>query len=154
MYIWRVEPLKRELRAGPMPSSRVLPYIIALSILLTLVAQLPLLVPLPNPNKWDVVNGLSSVVLTLGGLLAVYRANGGPEGLDFAARLLALGWVIGWRLVPAFILLSLVALAIDPDQFISEAAPTGPALVALTLSFQLVYYWRLWVHFRDLRHPV
>ena len=47
MYIWRVEALKGELRAGPMPARRVLPYILAWGILLAMAAPLPLFLPLP-----------------------------------------------------------------------------------------------------------
>jgi formate hydrogenlyase subunit 4 len=154
MYIWRVKALKGELRAGPMPPRRVLPYILGFAILLAIAAQLPLFLPFPQANKWDVVNCVGTVVLTFGGLWAAYRANGGPHGSDFAARLVALTWVVGWRLFPAFILLMLIAVVLAPEQFASDDAPTTPLLVAITLGYQLVFYWRLWVHLRDLISPV
>ena len=154
MYIWRIKALKRELRAGPMPARRVLPYILGFAILLAIAAQLPLFLPFPQANKWDVVNCVGTVVLTFGGLWAAYRANGGPHGSDFAARLVALTWVVGWRLFPAFILLMLIAVVLAPEQFASDDAPTTPLLVAITLGYQLVFYWRLWVHLRDLISPV
>ena len=150
MYIWRVKALKAELRAGLMPARRVLPYILGFAILLALVAQLPLFLPFPRANKWDVVNCIGTVLLTFGGLWAAYRANGGPHGSDFAARLVALTWVIGWRLFPAFILVMVIAAVVAPEQFATDAAPTTPLLVAITLGYQLVFYWRLWVHLRDL----
>jgi hypothetical protein len=154
MYIWRVKALKTELRAGAMPARRVLPYILGFAILLALVAQLPLFLPFPRANMWDVVNCVGTVVLTFGGLWAAYRANGGPHGSDFAARLVALTWVVGWRLFPAFILVMLIAAVLAPDQFASDAPPTTPLVVAITLGYQLVFYWRLWVHLRDLISPV
>jgi hypothetical protein len=154
MYIWRVDALKAELRAGPMLARRVLPYILGFAILLAIAFQLPLFLPLPDANKWDVVNCVSTVALTFGGLLATYSANGGPRGSDFAARLVALTWVVGWRLFPAFIVLMLAAAVLAPEQFASDDAPTTPLLVAVTLSYELLFYWRLWVHLRDLAPPV
>jgi hypothetical protein len=154
MYIWRVQALKAELRAGPMLPRRVLPYILGFAILLAIVAQLPLFLPPPDANKWDVVNGASTVVLTFGGLLAAYSANGGLHGSDFAARLVALTWVVGWRLFPAFIMLMLAAAVLAPEQFASNDARTTPVLVAVTLSYELLFYWRLWVHLRDLAAPM
>jgi formate hydrogenlyase subunit 4 len=154
MYIWRVEALKGELRAGPMPARRVLPYILAWGILLAMAAPLPLFLPLPAANKWDIVNCVGTVVLTCGGLLAAYSGNGGAHGSDFAARLVALTWVVGWRLFPAFIILMLAAMAVAPEQFAAEDAPTTPLVVALTLGYELLFYWRLWVHLRDLAGPV
>jgi hypothetical protein len=153
MYIWRVKALKAELRAGPMPARRVLPYILGFAILLALVAQLPLFLPFPRANKWDVVNCVATVVLTFAGLWAAYRANGGPHGSDFAARLVSLTWVIGWRLFPAFILVMIIAAIVAHDQLATDAAPTTPLVVAITLGYQLVFYWRLWVHLRDLISP-
>jgi hypothetical protein len=154
MYIWRVNALKTELRAGPMPARRVLPYILVWAILMALVAQLPLFLPLPDANKWDVLTCVGTVVLTVGGLLTAYRANGGPHGADLAARLIALTWVVGWRLLPVFFMLMLAAVVLAPEQFASDDAPTTPLLVGITLTYELVFYWRLWVHLRDLAAPV
>jgi hypothetical protein len=154
MYIWRLKALKAELRAGPMLARRVLPYILGFAILLAIAAQLPLFLPLPEANKWDVVNCVGTIVLTFGGLLAAYRANGGSHGSDFAARLVALTWVVGWRIFPAFIMLMLAAVVLAPEQFASDDVPTTPLLVAVTLSYELLFYWRLWVHLRDLAASV
>jgi hypothetical protein len=154
MYIWRLKALKAELRGGVMPARRVLPYILGFAILLALIAQLPLFLQFPGANTLDVVNCIGTVVLTFGGLWAAYRANGGPQGSDLAARLLALTWVMGWRFFPAFMLVMLIAAVVASGQPETDAAATTPLLVVITLGYQVVFYWRLWVHLRDLVSPV
>lgn len=97
-----------------------------------------------------------SVLVLVVGLWAAYQANGGAEGRDFAGRLLAVGWVLGLRLmvlwVACFVLLFCIAVVLAaaanraiPDSVIVAAA-WGFALVT-----SLVFFWRSVHHLRDVR---
>ena len=153
MYFWRIDALKVELRAGPLPAARVLPYLLGYGLLTTIVAQLAIFMPLPDANRWDVIHCLGTVVLTCGGLLLAYYANGGAQGTDFAARLFALAWVVGWRLSAVFFLLMIGSAIIAPQQFATDVTATTPVLVLISSICQLAFWWRLWVHLRDVGRP-
>lgn len=34
-----------------------------------------------------------------------------------------------------------------------EGAPTTPLYVAVTVGYALLFYWRIWVHLRDVAAP-
>jgi hypothetical protein len=150
MYIWRIELLKSELRSGPLPASRLLPYLVGLGILMAVIGQMPLFLPALDPNQWDVVNLVGTVLATIIGLVAAYRSNGGQNGSDFAARLLALAWVLGWRLIPVLLLLMLGGMIIEPSPATGDRAPTTAAVAIATLGYQTLYYWRLCAHLSDI----
>lgn len=91
MIVWQIRTLSDRLRQGPLTARQALPYLIAAiaSVTLTFVFA-------DWSRPWDrdefetgvdslttLVNGLISVV----GLYACYRANGGVDGLQLAVSL-------------------------------------------------------------------
>ena len=150
MYLWQIHKLKTELKAGPMSPSRLLPYMIALGILLALAAYSPWLLDVPPANQWDYANLAVAILSLVVGLMAAFRANKGSAGQDFGPRVLSIGWVLGWRLLPALSVIVFVTMLLDPVQRNDANAPTtAVGFMSLSL-YQLVFYWRLTSHVGDV----
>jgi hypothetical protein len=101
---------------------------------------------------------VASALIVVLGLRAAYKANGGAEGPDFAGRLLALGWVLGVRLIVLWLVLFtfLMVLVIvgaaanrEPSDFIIAASAVTFVLLA-----SVVFFWRLAHHLKDLTGAV
>jgi hypothetical protein len=153
MYFWNLEGLKAELRERPVPPAEVVRY--ATAILVTWSATS--FVPFAN-DKFEIADGvllILIVLVTVLGLWTGYRANGGAQGMDLAGRYLALGWVIGLRLMPLLLAFLIVVFVIvfvlalegqEPSDRSIDAVAWATALVA-----EVVFYWRLTHHLGSLR---
>jgi hypothetical protein len=156
VYFWRIDRLKNELRAREVPARDVLGYATALLIVSTLPNFLP--TGETSLTRTDVALIVVLILITVCGLWAAYRANGGAEGRDFAGRLLAIGWVLGLRLMVLWMvslpLLFIIALATGAvKDKASDSAIRGSAWTFMLIT-SLVFYWRLTHHLRDVRGAV
>lgn len=148
MYFLRLEPLKRELAAGPLPAQRALPYAVAWMGLSTFVGNPQF--SEPGSPGWDWFVTLFGVVAALLGTVAAYRANGGAEGSDFVGRLLAVWWVVGWRVLLMLALpIMAVYLMLDPPGDADRAPRIADLITTVLLTVPM--YWRAAVHMRDIR---
>ena len=84
------------------------------------------------------------------GVLVAYRANGGKNGINFVARLLAVWWVVGLRVFLVLLIPLAVMFAIWAPNDTSPGAPLLSDLVA-TVAFTIPVYWRAAVHLNDVR---
>jgi hypothetical protein len=87
------------------------------------------------------------VVIAVVATLLLYRVNGGANGKSFFVRYFPLLWVVGIRFLP-------LAAAVLGTWFYfqfqaGEYTPTWRD-VALWNSIYAIYYWRVWVHFREV----
>lgn len=155
MYFWRIGRLRDELSRGPLGQREAFAYVVATMLLYSIVSGAPGLwnADPESATGWDWAVYVAAVLLVGGGSYAAYRANGGPTGVDFAARYFALGWVLGIRLLilmflPLMLLIVGWVLAptfIWPEWQISDAALSG--LVAISVvAFEGTFYWRLVHH--------
>jgi hypothetical protein len=155
LYFWRIHRLKSDLRARDLPAREVFAYATAYVVVLTLGMLIP-------PEDTDlgvgevVALGVSSLLISVMGLWAAYRANGGSEGRDLAGRLLALSWVIGLRI--SVLILSgmmVVALVVAVQATMAGREMSNSAIVVMAwtvvLLSSLTFYWRLAYHLKDLR---
>ena len=164
MFFWRIEALKAQLREGPLAQRSAFAYLFIGFFLMNAVLGIPGLwnATTSPTTPWAWATYIVTVALFTGGTYAAYRANGGPEGLDFAARYLALGWVLTIRLF-ALIFLPLLLLALVAFVVIAlaqaDGASTTPAsedlaadwLVELMIMvFVGIFYWRFVHHFREI----
>ncbi len=143
MYFWRVGNLKQELSTEPLPSRESIKYILAVLASYTLVLNPSVYTAeeVESPWQWllTVVN-----LATLGvGTALAYRCNGGQDGVDFASRLFALGWVVGIRVATLMIPVAVIVLAV-------LKFPWGD--LSLLIGISLVFYWRLAIHMRSLTY--
>lgn len=145
MYFWRIKQLKIQLIESPLGDRDVLPYLIAYSATLGLVA----LVPLQDYNRWDFFSAVVALVGSILGPVWIYRQNGGAAGSHLVERFLAIGWVLAIRflvfLLPAFLVATLVA-----DMMFEHEGETGWPMVILALAFQVIFYQRFGAHVGDV----
>lgn len=103
MNFWRIRTLTDRLRQGQLTARQVLPYLFSAMMSVTLI-----FVFTDWSRPWDrdefeagvdslttLTNGIISVI----GLYACYRANGGTEGVQLAERVCAIGVVLFLRFV-------------------------------------------------------
>ena len=163
MYYWRIKRLKNDLRAGDVPPRQVTGYAIAHLVLWTLAASLPAFMPAED-TSFTADFGifvLASIVISVVGLWAAYRSNGGDAGRDLAGRLLAMGWVLGLRFMlfwfaffTVFIIV-MAGVAMARQESPETAELSGPLIEwvasATMLLTSVLFFWRLAHHLKDVR---
>ncbi len=164
MFFWHIEALKAQLREGPLAQPSAFAYLFVAFFLMSAVMGIPGLwnAATSPTTPWAWVTYVVTVALFTGGTYAAYRANGGPQGIDFVARYLALGWVLTIRLfVLVFLpllLLVLVAVAVVAVTQADAASPAAASeelpldwLVEIAIMvFVAIFYWRFVHHFREV----
>lgn len=106
MYFWRIEALKAQLRRGPLDQRLAFGYLVATFLVYAALTE--------APGLWNAEVGEAGALcwVTYGAYLLViaagtswaFAANGGRVGLDFAARYLAIRWVVEIRVLAVFFL--------------------------------------------------
>jgi hypothetical protein len=151
VYFWRIDHLVSELRGRVLTSGETVAYVLAFLIpnLLLKAVRLPAVSLTWNDSVLQVA--LALVVGT--GILLAYRANGGAGGKDFAGRLLAIGWVLGFR----FVVIGTLAFLLGPVIIVAMGAiePAGSDKVRLVagiamFGWALLFFWRLSHHLRRI----
>ena len=154
MHFWRIDSLKDELRRAPLTQRAAFGYLLSTLLLYTFSAAPSGSATDPQPITALDWTGFAAFILLVGcGTYAAYLANGGPVGVDFVPRYIAIGWVLGIRFivmlfVPALVLFVGTALAWPEDE-LSDGA-TDRAAIAFGLGFEALYYWRLVSHVREI----
>lgn len=151
--LWNISRLKENLARGQVTERHVLIYVLLVCLWITgLGFQFE-----KEIGFWTQVDGVLFTLFTLLGTLYLYRKNGGSRGDDFLLRLVALHAVFGLRfrilvLVPTvFLGLSGYYFLFGHMDFPGPEEAEGGYLSLLTLIFELLYYWRMRVHFRGIR---
>jgi hypothetical protein len=105
-------------------------------------------------SRGQVAAVLGVVLILIAGLQAAYRANGGAVGRDLAGRLLALGWVIGMRMILLWLALILLVMVLAIAAAATRRELSGPTLeisaAVVILLANLVFFWRLAHHLKEL----
>ena len=103
MIIWRIGRLVERIGNRPLSSRELLPYLIASALLAALAfIAADWLRPWDRDDfeaAFDSTTALLAGVISAFGIIACYRANGGPIGIEFLDRLLAIGFVLFVRFV-------------------------------------------------------
>src|SRR5688572_19643712 len=160
MYFWRVDALKSQMRSGPVPQSDVLGYILISMFLFAAGSGVPgLWNARTEPAHGAEWAGYAiSLALVVIGTVGAYRANGGRDGADFAARYMAMTWVVGVRLfvlglipgIVAVLALTVVAAAVNPEDSRIEAFSVI-GFVVFSVALEALFYWRVAHHLGSVR---
>lgn len=158
MYFLDLRGAKAQLVAGPVPTDRVLPYLIAISAMLTLIFETTRFFPLVSMADGELpvlewVDVALALLVGIVGTLYVYRCNGGPTGEALLERWLLLSWVVGLRvLLLMWLLLIGVSLVVpaETDAGSDLAAPLTWIELFAAFACQVLLYWRVGVHIRDV----
>lgn len=148
MYLWRIDLLKQDLAAGPLPEREAFRYILAYLLLVAVCAELTRLIPEPL-DTWRGITSSLVLVSVAVGTYAVYRANGGAAGHEFANRFFSLAFVFSVR----FTLAAGAAVLLVGVWWAVNGVDVEHVrwLDALTLVLLVIpYYWRLAGHMRHV----
>ena len=145
MHLINIRGLKHDLAAG-----RVTSYEVAIYLFLTASGGFPIWYFADKPEADSFKEMLigfafsaASLLVAYFGFRACYYANGGLSGNSFADRFLSIGFVVGLRL--SLVLIPVVLAAIWILEIKSEQALAAPIL-----AFDILYFWRVNLHIRDL----
>jgi hypothetical protein len=142
-----------ELRERPVPPVEVVKYSTAILVAWTATSFVPV-----ADEEFRVADGILLVLtllVTVVGLWAAYRANGGQQGTDLAGRFLAIGWVVGLRLMVlllaflVFVFVVVLVLAFREQELSDRSMELGGWVAALLA--EIVFYWRLTHHLASVR---
>ena len=145
MRFWRVEQLKAEMRDQPLSERESLPYLVAYIAIFTIASGFPK----SNFNFLDTVGSVLSFVIAIVGTIFIYRQNGGNGGRYFLQRYLAIGFVVGMRCLVA-IVVGMIALIGILESFGLFSDQTTPYDLVFTVMAEIIVYWRIGYHVRDL----
>jgi len=151
MYWVRLHRLKNELIEGRVSEHQAFPYFLAVLIVDAILINSSLAFPGGDftPDVISLAQIIIPVAIIVIATLLLYHTNGSTEGRSFFVRYFSLVWVVGIRFMP-------FAAAILGAWFyfvFFEAGEYEPGWQAIALwsSIYGLYYWRVWVHFRDVR---
>ncbi len=147
MYFWNTRALSEDLRAGRVSQHEKMKYLLAGTLTFSVGSYL--LVP-EEPSTLLAVDALITAVITVGGVLACYRANRRGDNEEFIDRFICLSWPVGIRVVTAiaavYFIYGTIGYAIDEERF--DAFFTQLNVVDLVIfgAAQIVGYWRVRTH--------
>jgi hypothetical protein len=150
MYWVAVKRLKQDLVERRVSEHSAFSYFLAVTIfdafLINGVVTFPGEV---TPNVVSIAQILTPVAIIIVATLLLYRANGGASGESFFIRYFALVWVVGIRFLP----LAIVVCAAWFKFVVFDAEDYSPTWYDLAIwdGMYALYYWRVWVHFNDVR---
>ncbi|UTV29180.1 hypothetical protein [Photobacterium atrarenae] len=138
MYFWDIQSLKKELAANQVSEHESFQYFMAHMVVISL-----LFIPFTSYNIYDIASSILSVPILVFGLLYVHKQSSGGQFLTqyFA---LALAWVFGIRFLVAFLPFIFIFSAVSPVE-------TSMWDVVFFSVFEIVFYWRLGIHFREIK---
>jgi hypothetical protein len=145
MYWIRYRPLKDRLKKRSVSDREALPYLLLFCALEAIALSLP---AASEMNKWDIIETILHVIVTLLGVLYVYRKNGGNSGYDIIQKFIVLGWVVAVRYIIIVIPVGIFIYVVKEYH-----APSGDettifgAVISTVLS--AIYYERLGRHITD-----
>lgn len=151
MYLWKIDKLKEDLRQGSLSEKESFKYLLAWEILYSL-PFLPSSVE--GWNILDTYDGFVRLVVTIVGVLFMYKVNGGALGKYFLQRYLSIGWVVFVRFLALVMLPVLVVYAIVYGGMIASGAELSDQTTWVDiLVFNLVavvYYMVFAKHVKDV----
>jgi hypothetical protein len=145
MYFIQYQPLKERLRSRTVTDREALPYFMLFCVLEVLVISFPASSEL---NKWNIIETILNITITIIGVLYVYHKNGGSSGYDIIQKFVVLGWVVLIRCSIALIFVgSIINLIADYYGMLGDQT-TLFDVVCITI-VSAIYYERLGRHIAD-----
>ena len=146
-YVWSTAFVKELLRKECVPEAVTFGYFLAIMIFDWLQFTLIATTPTPRINVWSEASSWITFVVTVLGLLYLYRKNGGGNGKQFLQRYFPLSVTVGWKFVAAmFISLWLVSAGLAGRDEETVGWSTTVTLALLNIAM----FWRIGFHLSSL----
>ena len=117
MYFWKLDKLNEQLISGPLDESESFKYLMANSIVYALAA-----IQYDTANVYDTWGGLGAVIITIIGLILIYKINGGKDGANIMQRYLSIGFVVFIRFFILFLLPAVITFLIIQEIYFGGIA--------------------------------
>ena len=145
MYFWKINKLKEELRGSSLPEKESLKYLIASTIMYGIV-----MIPSSEINMYDIYSGIIQGIISVLGVIYIYRCNNGNNGKYFLQRYFSIGWVVFIRLTIMLALPSIIGYF--TILVIYSEAPGHSTLYSILLPnvLSLLFYWRFGEHAKSV----
>jgi hypothetical protein len=146
MYFWKTHLLVESLRKAPIEQEVLKNYYLATSIFTSATYYLATLAPSENFLALA-IEAIGTLVVTILGINAVFKANGGSRGVRFLEKIVLISFPL---LIKVFVLGLAAGILIvvlrDSGSSNSEVA----WFTAITvIAVQIGFFWRLVVHVRN-----
>ncbi len=155
MYFWNIKALKKHIVETGLSEAQVFYYILLFVGLMSAANEANGYVGRTAANAWDYLDSAVTIAIDLIGTYAVYRANGGAAGSNFAAKYFSIGFVVFLRFIPLGVALLFGVVAYDlytqpstaPES--PDTTTTGWLDVVAPAALYIALYARTAKHVRD-----
>ncbi len=145
MYFWKINELKEDLIKAPLSESESFKYLIATAIASGLVT-----IPFFENNFWDIYSAIVTVIISIVGVIYIYKCNNGRDGAHFLQRYFSLSWVVGIRWIVLLALPAMIVYFIALGIY-SEVPSSTTLLDLLFLNLlYLSFFWLFGKHVKDV----
>jgi len=148
VYFWNIKKLKADLISNEVSQRDIMYYLLASTILTVGVIESMRFLPQESVNMWDYIDAMSRILITVIGVIWVYRSNGGNLGVRFAERYLAIAWVTLIRFMVLLVLVFFAMALITFDE--QDSGATKWWHVLIVQAWYLGYFWRVVKHTNDV----
>lgn len=139
--------MREVLRAERLPEAAVFRYFLAVMAFDWLQFTWIAVTPSPQISNWSTASAWTTFIITLLGLLYLYRQNGGGKGQQFLCRYFPLSVTVGWKFVVAMLIaVSLIPWVLSTQNEELVGWSTTAALAAINTGMM----WRIGTHLRSL----
>ena len=157
IHLWNTCAIVNDLRNRRVSEGDSCTYLIA--ILLLGVGESYLGIFVVPPIEWFLLYEIFVVVtVTVFGIRACFRANGGTTGKDFILRFTCISLpislklaLVGWVLI--FVIYRYPETILDSQVFVDPERAWRAITICWLTAFSAVFYWRVWHHLRLVNDP-
>ncbi|WP_232415332.1 MULTISPECIES: hypothetical protein [Methylotenera] len=146
MYFWKTHLLVDSLKQGSIEPNVLKNYYLASSLLYSVCYYLALLVP-PTNSAALAIEAIGILTITVFGLNAVFKANGGSSGIGFLEKIVSISFPLFIKVFVSGIALGIlleILKALGFSKFQTEW------LTSISVIFiQVIFFWRLAVHVKN-----
>lgn len=100
-------------------------------------------------SSWEQADAMSTLAITIIGLVFLFWCNGGRLGKDFLYRYFPLSFVVGWKFVAS---VSVVLWFVDLVMQNAPASTVGWASTVILAAFNIAMFVRIGYHMNELFH--
>jgi len=156
MYWWNASKLAEDLRDGQVDEKERFKYYLATFVAWTVVAQI-FVYSGSAFNIGDFLSAAASLTVIVVGTVLCYRVNRRGDNTDFIARMICLGWPVGFRITVAVVAMFLVLAVLNA----LPSASLGNEAFLLRIPEVLGYMWGyfcgilfLWPYFHEIHREI
>ena len=156
MYLWKVDSLVKDFRAGMVSQKEEYKYVL-LSTIATVLVSDPIFHIGLSYNYYDAITSVLFVGISIFGVYYCYQINSAGDDKDFIIRIMCIGLPVAIRLlavgIPIFIIVKTQATNILYPEPLGEASfESAPIDVVLSSLFIAAYYWYLSVKIKAVSY--